>query len=127
MVGKIASDVSQQDLQLHFYTTLRKYNIRSGLSMQLHCNNSYQARTVFTDHNYYKNTGEKYDKDILCPKFANPDTQGENHSNDDLVTTPLHSENTETLQDNKHILMNEKQQGEILHLLELLRGTRKQQ
>ena len=51
MSSKIASGVNQEHLQLHFYMTLRKYNIRSGLSMQLNYNNSCQARD-FTDHNY---------------------------------------------------------------------------
>ena len=125
MSSKIASGVNQEHLQLHFYKTLRKYNIRSGLSMQLHYNNSYQARAVFTDHNYCKNAEEKYDKDILCSQFASSDTEGESQPNDSLVTTPLLSENTEeTLQNDEHILMHEKRQDEILHLLGFLRGTK---
>ena len=38
MSSKIARGVSREHLQLHFYKTLRKYNIKSGLSMQLHYN-----------------------------------------------------------------------------------------
>lgn len=41
MSSKIARDVNREHFQLHFYKTLRKYNIKSGLSMQLHYNNSY--------------------------------------------------------------------------------------
>ena len=129
MASKIASNVSREHLQLHFYKTLRKYSIRSGLSVQLHYNNSYRARTVFTDHSYCKNAEENFDKDVLCPRFASPDTQGDSHSNDDLATTsplPERTEETVSLQDGEHIsiLMHEKQQDEISHLLELLRDTK---
>lgn len=127
MVSKIASNVSREHLQLHFYKTLKKYNIRSGLSVQLHYNNSYRARTVFIDHSYCKKAEENFDKDVLCPRFASPDSHGDSQSNDDLATTPPLTESTEeTLQDDEHIrvLMHEKQQDEISHLLGLLRDTK---
>ena len=129
MASKIASNVSREHLQLHFYKTLRKYNITSGLSVQLHCNNSYRARTVFIDHSYCKNAEENFDKDVLCPRFASPDTQGDSHLNDDLATTsplPESTEETVSPQDGEHIsvLMHEKRQDEISHLLELLRDTK---
>lgn len=90
--------------------------------MQLHYNKSHRARTVFTNHNCCKNTEEKSD-DILCQKFASPDTKGESHLlNDNVVTTPLLIENAEALQNNEHISMHEKQQDEIL-FSQLLRRT----
>ena len=121
MVSKIASNVSREHLQLHFYKTLKKYNIRSGLSVQLYYNNSYWARTVFVNHGYCKKGEENFDKDVLCPRFASPDSHGDSQSNDDLATTPPLTESTE---DTLRVLMHEKQQDKISHLLGLLRNTK---
>lgn len=69
--GQMMKDLNSHRVQQHFYKTLRKYGINSGLAMQLHYNNSYYARTVFSDHDYCKDFEELYDNKVLRTRFQN--------------------------------------------------------
>ena len=132
MSGQVMNGLEGQRVQQHFYKTLRKYGINSGLAVQLHYNNSYHARTVFHDHDYCKNVEEFYDKNVLSPRFENVDGHDVWHSN---LSVNYSSEGTEPdavivvketvdLEDNIHILMHEHQQKEVMHLLDLLQDTK---
>ena len=70
MSTKISNGIDKQELHLHFYKTLRKYNItKSGLSLQLNYNNnSWKNKLVFMDHDYVKDTHNFYNSAVLAKK-----------------------------------------------------------
>ena len=53
----------------HFFKTLNKYNIASGLHMHLSYGNAYQCRLIQHDHNYAKQS-PMFDSSILSPRFT---------------------------------------------------------
>ena len=53
----------------HFFKTLNKYNIASGLHMHLSYRNAYQCRPIQHDHNYAKQS-PMFDSSILSPRFT---------------------------------------------------------
>lgn len=87
MSGQITKDLDNQRVQQHFYKTLRKHGVNSGLAIQLHYNNSYVARTVFSDHNYCKSVEELYDNKVLRPRFQNLESYDVWHSNLNYVSS----------------------------------------
>lgn len=65
MSSKTGSNLNKAAVNLHFYKTLRKYKIKSGLSLQLHYNNLWRARKVFMDYDYCKSSEEYFDVDTF--------------------------------------------------------------
>ena len=67
----IKNTIDGQKLHNHFFKTLTKFNIVSGLSMQLRYNNAFKLRAVLEDHNYCMKR-EIYDQAqaVLRPQFS---------------------------------------------------------
>ena len=57
----IKNGVDSQNLHNHFFKTLTKFSIVSGLSMQLWYNNAFKLRAVLAHHSYYMKS-ETYDQ-----------------------------------------------------------------
>lgn len=112
-------DLNSHRVQQHFYKTLRKYGINSGLAMQLHYNNSYYARTVFSDHDYCKDFEELYDNKVLRTRFQNLESHEVWHSNLNYVSSSEVTDlgdvrlvkETVDQKDQTQILMHEHQHG----------------
>ena len=133
MSSQIMKDLDNRTVQQLFYKTLRKFSgIKSGLSMQLHYNNSYNARIVFNDHDYCKNAEELYDHEVLRSRFQNLESHDVwhsdlNQSNSSVATKSnaiIPVKQTIDREDKKHILMYEHQSKEVMHLLDLLQDTK---
>ncbi|KAL9959757.1 hypothetical protein ACROYT_G033112 [Oculina patagonica] len=74
-VSKISSKVENRlnetsvNVSNHFFKTLTKYKIQSGLYFHLSYQNAYLCRLINYEHDYAKHT-VTYDDTILAPRFA---------------------------------------------------------
>ena len=65
----IKNGIDGQNLHNHFYKTLTKFSIVSGLSMQLRYNNAFKLRAFLEDHSYYMKS-ETSDQTVLRPQVS---------------------------------------------------------
>ena len=63
----IKNGIDGQNLHSHFFKTLTKFSIVSGLSMQLRYNNAFKLRAVLEDHSYCMKS-EACDQAVLRPR-----------------------------------------------------------
>lgn len=135
MSSQITSGIDKQELHLHFYKTLRRYNIKSGLSKQLHYNNSWKAKVVFMDHDYCRNIESLFDHEILLRKNTEShlkSTKAVPTSNADIEETLEHNDKESQQQNegnempcsDKRELMYQNEDKKSLHLIELLHASK---
>ena len=65
----IKNGIDGQNLHNHFFKTLTKFSIVSGLSMQLRYNNAFKLRAVLEDHSYCMRI-DTCDQAVLRPQVS---------------------------------------------------------